>query len=510
MSFEANYNTLTAGLRKTLSPVQITNESILRADGVEIGKVLSINATPIINNTIIEKNSVRVSGVIEYMAMYEKIDGMKESLSNNAEFSAVINVEGISENPNICLNAMLVDVPVKEVTGERITVNSLIEINGYVVINNEVKYLNSATGDVFYQTEDICYSQLKTKINANYLATQEIDISELPLRLLHLSATPLINSVITAEGYVTVAGVVTYSICYEYANNDATDVKEISNTFNFKYEIDCPNCTATDVAFVTAKNIRDGVNAEIDSQENSTNIKLNVNFNMCGEVCSENQAQVVSDVFSLSQKLQLTYSSFAYTKSLGAKSSSEKIFGITEISEESARIDKILCVLDSNAVVTKAFCDEYNLNIEGIAYTTVVYLNAEESVESKMQIEIPFTSSMPIENMSQNCQVQVNSLLTDVIARIRRGREIEIDANLMVYANFYETKIGAVISNVIATEDRICNKNALSIYVAKDNDTAWTIAKKMCINPAEVLEQNPQLADGIKKGDKVIIYRQHK
>ncbi len=509
MSFEANYGTLTAGLRKTLSPVQVTNETVLRADGVEIGKVLSINATPIIVSTNTDRNSVRVNGVIEYSAIYEKIDGMKENVTQTADFSTSIAVEGLTDQANVCLNAMLVDVAVKETTGERITVNSLIEVNGYAVVNSEVKYLNNATGDVFYQTEQLSYSQLKTKINANYLATQEIDVSELPLRLLHLSATPLVNSVITAQGYVTVSGVVTYSICYEYAKDDATDVKEIANTFNFRYEIDCPDCTATDVAFVTAKAMRDGVNAEIDSQENVTTIKLNLNFNLCGEVCSENQAQVVSDIFSLSQKLQLSYASFAYTKSLGTQSYNEKIFGVTEISEESARIDKILCVLDSNAVVTKAFCDEYNLNIEGIAYTTVVYLNAEESVESKMQIEIPFASSMPVENMAKNCQVQVNSLLTDVIARIRRGREIEIDANLMVFANFYETQVGAVVTSVTATEDRVCNKNALSIYIAKDNDSAWTIAKKMCINPAEVVSQNPKLAEGVNKGDKVVIYRKH-
>lgn len=508
MSFEMNFNTLTAGLRKTLSPVQVTNETILRIDGVEISKVLSVNATPIISTTTMEKNSIRINGVIEYIAMYEKIDGMKESVRETADFATSIPVEGLKEQASVCLNAMLVDVAVKESTGERITVNSLIEINGYAVVNTDVKYLNSASGDVFYQTEQISYSRLKTKINANYLATQEIDVSELPLRLLHLNASPLINNIITAQGYITVSGVVTYSVCYEYANNDETDVKEISNTFNFKYEIDCPDCTPTDVALITAKAVRDGVNAEILSEENSTSIKIQANFNLCGEVCGEGEAEVVSDIFSLSQKLQLTYNSFAYTKALCAKSFSEKVFGVTEISEESARIDKILCVLDSNAVVTKAFCDEYNLNIEGIAYTTVVYLNAEENVESKMQIEIPFASCVAIENMP-NCQVQVNSLLTDVIARIRRGREIEIDANLMVYAFFYETNVGAVISNAVATEERVRNTNALSIYIAKDNDSVWTIAKKMCLNPADVLEQNPQLADGVNKGDKVIIYRKH-
>ena len=509
MSFEANYNTLTAGLRKTLSPVQVTNETVLRTDGMEIGKVLSINASPIIINTITEKNSVRVTGVIEYSAIYEKVDGMKENVIQTTDFNTTLSADALTEQSSVCVNAMLVDVAVKEVNGERIIVNSLIEVNGYAVVNSEVKYLNAASGDVYYQTEQLTYSQLKTKINSNYLATQEIDVSELPLRLLNLSAYPLINSVVTAQGYVTVAGLVSYSLCYEYANNDSTDIKEISNTFNFKYEIDCPDCTPTDIAFVTAKAVRDGVTAEIDSQEDATTIKLNANFNLCGEVCSENQADVIADIFSLSQKLQLTYSSFAYTKSLGSKSYNEKIFGVTEISEESARIDKILCVLDSNAVVTKAFCDEYNLNVEGIAYTTVIYLNAEESTESKMQIEIPFASSVPVDNMPHNCQVQVNSLLTDVIARIRRGRELEIDANLAVFANFYETKVGAVVSTVTATEDRVCNRNALSIYIAKDNDTAWTIAKKMCINPAEVLDQNPKLAEGVNKGDKVIIYRKH-
>ena len=507
MSFEPTFNTLNASLRKKLNSVQVSNESVLRADGVEISKVLSINATPIIETKTFERNAVKVNGVIEYTALYEKIDGMKETLTYTADFTTTLNSEGLTEQSSVCLTADVIDLAVKDITGDRITLNSLIEVGGYAVVNNQVKYLDSATGDVYYQTEQLSYSKLKTQINQTYTSTQEIDVAEIPLRLLNLNAKALINNVITAKGYVTVSGVIQYNICYEYAKDDGTDVKDVANSYNFKYEIDCPDCQPTDIAFVTANAVKNGVRCEITSTETTNTFNLEVTINLCGEVCSENTVSVISDLFSLSQKLQLTYNSFSYTKGLGIQNYREKVYGVTEISEDSARIDKILCVIDSNAVVTKSFCDNYNLNIEGIAYTTVVYLNAEESIESKMQTEIPFALSVPVEHTNHHCEVMVNSLLTDVVARIRRGREIEIDANLEVVANFFTTKSGAVISDVTVSEDRVKNTNALSVYIAKDNDTYWTISKKMCINPDELISQNPNLTDGVKKGDKVIIYR---
>ena len=507
MSFEPIYSTINASLRKKLDSVQVTNESVLRADGVEIAKVLSINATPIIESKKVERNGIKVNGIIEYSALYEKIDGMKEAITYTADFSTTISCEFLNEQSSICLYANIIDLAVKDVNAERITLNSLIEVAGYAVVNNAVNFLDQVTGDVYYQTEELTYSKLKTTINQNYTSSQEIDISEVPLRLLNLSANVIVNNVLTAKSYITVSGIVEYNICYEYAKDDATDVKDVSNSFAFKYEIDCPDCESTDIAFITANAVKNGVRCDINSTESDNSLNLEVTFNLCGEVCSENSVNAICDLFSLSKKLQLTYNSFAYTRAIGLQNYREKVYGVTDISEDSARIDKIMCVLDSNAVITKTFCDNYNLNIEGIAYTTIVYLNAEESIESKMQTEIPFALSLPIEDNKENSEVMVNALVTDVVARIRRGREIEIDASLELVACFFKTECGAVISNAVVAEDRPKNCNALSIYIAKDNDTCWTIAKKMCINPDELLSQNPKLSDKISKGDKVIVYR---
>ena len=232
------------------------------------------------------------------------------------------------------------------------------------------------------------------------------------------------------------------------------------------------------MAFVTANAVKNGVKCEIQSTENQNILNFEATFNLCGEVCCNLTATAISDLFSVSKKLQLSYSSYLNSNLLTTQSYREKFYGVTEISEDSARIDKILCVLDSNAVITKSFCDNYNLNIEGIAYTTVVYLNAEENIESKMQTELPFAFSVALPENVKNCNVVTNSLLTDVVARIRRGREIEIDASIEFVSMFFNNVSGAVISNAVLSDDKVCNSNALSIYIAKDNDSYWTIAKK--------------------------------
>ena len=303
------------------------------------------------------------------------------------------------------------------------------------------------------------------------------------------------------------SGIIQYNICYEYALEEGVETKDIANTYNFRYEIDCPECEATDCAMLVLKSVKDGIRCEVASNENSNSLNLEVDFNICGEVYSNSTDLAVSDIFSIANKLQLTYDSFAYSKALGLKNYREKIYGVSEITEDNPRADKILCVLDSNAVITKAFCDDINLNIEGIAYTNVVYLNAEEVVESKMQIEIPFSFALPIEKENCNCEVCVSALVTDIMARIRRGREIEIDASMEMVAHFFATKAGVVISNIEALEEKVEKQSAFTIYIAKDNDSVWTIAKKMNISPDELVRQNPKLNNEINKGEQVIIYR---
>ena len=241
MDFEPMYGTINASLRKQLNSVQATNESTLRTDGVEISKVLSVSAKPVVDSYVVERNGVKVNGVIEYTALYEKIDGMKETVTYTADFGATVQSEDLTNQSVVCLKAQLVDLAVKEVTAERIVLTALIEVGGYAVINNQVKFLDGVSGDVYYQTEQLDYSTLKTKINSTYTTTQEIDVAEIPLRLLHLNANAIVNNVLTAKGYVTVSGVVEYSICYEYAKDDGTDIKDIANTYAFKYEIACDN-----------------------------------------------------------------------------------------------------------------------------------------------------------------------------------------------------------------------------------------------------------------------------
>ncbi len=507
MSFETNYNSLNASLRKKLKSVQVNQEISLKNDGIEISKVLSANAVPVVEDYKIEENSIVVNGAIEYSVLYEKVDGIKETITQSEQFSTVLECEDLRNVENVCLTAKLIDLAVKNISVDRINVSSLIEIYGYIVVNNEVKYLSEVSSDIFSQSENISFTKLKSKISQTYFSSQEIEISQVPLRLLNLNANGIINNVTTAKGYITISGVIEYNICYEYALEDGIDTKDISNTYNFKYELDCPNCEPTDYAVIVMNNIKDGVKCEIESKEEQNLLNLEVKFNLCGEVYANDNINIISDVFCLNKKLQLTFDSFNYSKMLGMKNYREKIYGVCEISEDSPRIDKILCVLDSNAVVTKSFCDAYNLNVEGIAYTNVIYLNAEETIESKMQIEIPFSFCLPLEKEEENCEVMVSTLLTDVMARIRHGRELEIDASIEIVSHFYLTKSGAVISNVEVSSDKIDNLSAFTIYIAKDNDSIWTIAKKMCISPDELTKQNPKLNDGINKGDKIIIYR---
>ena len=143
------------------------------------------------------------------------------------------------------------------------------------------------------------------------------------------------------------------------------------------------------------------------------------------------------------------------------------------------------------------------LNIEGVANATVVYYTKETNGITSVQVEMPFSVEQKVEGDMSSV---VTLCLSDINARSKRGKEIEVSSELSVYADMFSSGEVGVISNIVVGDNKPKDDCSLYIYIVKPNETIWDIAKDLSVSEDLILEQNPDVELPLKGGERLVIY----
>ena len=117
---------------------------------------------------------------------------------------------------------------------------------------------------------------------------------------------------------------------------------------------------------------------------------------------------------------------------------------------------------------------------------------------------MPFSVEEKVEGEESDV---VTLCLNNVTARSKRGKEIEVSAELSVYADMSSRLTESIISNIVVGDEKPKDDCTLYLYLAKPGQTIWDIAKEMNVSEEMILEQNEGLELPIKGGERIVIYR---
>ena len=225
-------------------------------------------------------------------------------------------------------------------------------------------------------------------------------------------------------------------------------------------------------------------------------------------IFNKQEIEVVTDVFSTENYLNTSYENIEFLQNYDSVSFFEKVNGGFSIDENQLFVDEVLGNCCNNVIVAMSRVEDGRLIVEGVAYTTVVYFNKEYNATNSVEVEMPFSVSQDVGEIDDLINVQTMISIGDVVAKCRRGKDIEIAANLNMFSILYSNQKETVISSVGISGEKEIDDLVLNIYIVKDGETIWDVAKNMNISPDLILEQNPGVELPIKAGDKLVIYKQ--
>lgn len=507
MAFEPNYQRLVTSFKKTLTTTQSQVDVRLSSvDATEIKTILCSSAKAHVVKSEINGNTINYNGQVNFQVIYESTTGEVYGLDYTAEF---LDKYVDDSNNNIFLPVVtsdVIDVNISVLNPTTINATAIVENRVDGIINEDTNVLTSVTGDnVYTNMQTNTYHNFVGQMSQNYDLVQDVEINQGLSKVLSITPSVSLESITPNTNFALVKGNVFVDMCY-LTNEEQPKVKSYTTTFDFDMEVALndvnENTYIISDVFVNTSDIK--VTSNLDLDKAIINLVLPITFN--GYAFNMEVVDEVGDLYSTTNELNITSTSLTSLVPSATLTAIDKIDGSVMIND--TFVDEILGNCCNYVTVTSSFVDDDTVVVEGVASTTVLYYSKEEDLKNSATIEMPFSVRMKGDNLDDNFNLSVNAVVSDISTKSKRGQEIEVFAKLYLYVDVYGIDTSAVISDVTLGEEIAPNNCAIKIYIVKDNETLWDVAKELGTSVEEVMTQNPELELPLKAGDRVYMYFQ--
>ena len=84
---------------------------------------------------------------------------------------------------------------------------------------------------------------------------------------------------------------------------------------------------------------------------------------------------------------------------------------------------------------------------------------------------------------------------------------VEFEANLKICVTEGCNTAYELITDIAVGEDKQAKTNAISVYIARENDTLWDVCKELGVSKEKITELNPDVQFPLSGSERIIIYR---
>lgn len=267
-------------------------------------------------------------------------------------------------------------------------------------------------------------------------------------------------------------------------------------TIPFKSQLAIDDALLQRKAFCRAE-IRDiNVTAKVNEERGKCGVELIATLSFSGSYFEEEEVSVISDAFSCTNALDLSFAEENYAPCTGIKVYSERVSGLCATK---ARLD-YTCAFLATALPRAEYVRTPS-GLEGSVSANLLYIQNGEIRST--EVNLPFTVTLNGFTGSGNVGIAV----CGISVRQRAEGECEAEAQLKIAA----AECGEVRTVYLAdaTEGADVSRcdSAVSVYIPHAGDGLWETAKKLGRPPEDIEATNPELTYPLSGKERIVVYR---
>ena len=501
MAFEReNFN---VARKIALSPSALTVECNVSA-GCNVTKVLSLSVESFVQNSEVLNGVINYSGTVDTRLVIMAEDGQINTICSSCPFSSRFENSEIETGQEAFIKVKVIDYNVESIGGDMVKIAVNLEQKGFVIGNREVATISCHDEDVCIKNEEIDVIEFGGSARETFTVESEINLRENIKKVILTEARVLVRNVEAGSGFVTISGDVISRVLY-LSENDKFESGYVYD--NFKEEIELEGVNRESFVEGDAYVKQDEVTTEIIQDEKGGKIVVKVPLVLSVRSYRENKVTVIQDLYSVKNELNLSTESFNMTAVCPIEVVEGKIEGSLTLDEDHPRVDKLLFSGGNNVTITNSYLRDGEVFIEGIAKTTAVYLNDEDSALHSVQLDVPFTISDKF-NAEDGGVLMVDAVLCDVDVVVKKGREFYYDAKVKASVSYCHDRLGGIISSATAVEEYGERDYAMEIIYAPSGKDLWEVAKHAKVKEEQISSQNPEVVFPVNEDTPIVLFYQ--
>ncbi|WP_099191705.1 DUF3794 and LysM peptidoglycan-binding domain-containing protein [Tepidibacter mesophilus] len=454
------------------------------------------------------QGKIILRGDLNYNTIYITQDKQVTNLSGKIDINEAVEKEDISPAMKSILQSNIEHIDCSIINERKIKLGCLINITGSLFSREKVDIIRDITGidDIQTSKKEIYYDDVigieksETIVNEIINLGENQDISS----VLSLNPKVFLKETRLSDNKVILGGVVELNPIV--LNKEEEMIKLRSNSVEFTQFIEVAGATQG-MKQDSYMNLTDfKFNLKDDDSGKTNLVEIDATVSTKVKVSENIVKETLQDAYCPYKDLKLEDKSFDLNKIVDFGEDDFIINEVIQNDRDDIEIKEILNV-DSKLFITDNFIIEEKMNIEGIIHVDILYTPVEglRPIYS-MSEEIPFKQSIDLSNINDSMKPYSNINIDSINYSIQKN-EIELKIKGKTRFEIVEDlKSSFVINGEIIGDIDSSSRPSITIYIAKENDTLWDVAKRYNTTASEIAQTNDMNEeDSLKEGQYLII-----
>ncbi|MBO7377636.1 MAG: hypothetical protein J6U35_02035 [Clostridia bacterium] len=309
------------------------------------------------------------------------------------------------------------------------------------------------------------------------------------------SAEASVSEVQSGIGAIILDGAVYLSLTIVRGDENGTICKE-HRTIPFRLEMDMSAAAPAMSALSVIGVKKSAFKVVVDEEKGASNVIASFDLDAFGRVSEDKTITLVRDAYSVKNEISLSSATARQTCPVGGYIISEKIAGATDFEFDGN--SEVVTVVGERA-------ESLTLNAEKNKVTGVIAAVAVEKGEegySGKRVILPF--ELPFNGKTET-GYKISASIENFNYRIRGGLDFEATLKINV-TEIIDNSFG-VVSGIEVGAEKEEKTNAISVYIARGNDTLWDVCKELGMPAEKITALNPEISFPLSGEERIVIYR---
>lgn len=481
----------------------------------DIGRLVQSKADVSMDEVRLSEGRALLKGTLDVDLLYvgEK-EGRICSLSARLPLDEVINLEGIEGGDKLCLNWEMEDLSVHVIHSRKLNIKAIVTFYAAVDELAELRLPVSVDDQaVSVKTKNVrlmslCVHKKDTlRIKDDItLASNRPNVEE----LLWYMIEPRNLDLRPEENKLRVKGELAVFLLYT-GHEEENPPQWLEYTMPFANEVECSGCAEDLIPHIEVTLLHQAIEVKPDPDGEERILQVDAVLELNMRMYREEEHKLLLDAYSPLKECILHRKKEGLESLLVRNFSKCRLADRIEVKENQGKVLQ-LCHSSGRVKVDKTRITDKGIVAEGIVALKILYIIGNDEMPFySMDAMLPFTHLIEAGDIGQDCTYFLQADLEQLSTAMADGDEIEVKAavglNMLVFKQWEEEIIEAVEEQPLDRR-KMDGMPGITVYIVKNGDTLWDIAKKFYTTEEEISSVNSLAEKEVKPGQPLILVKQ--